>query len=159
MSLHSRPAFRVLVLAMALSPVTLAGASDDKAPAKDTAAWKKIFDGKTLDGWKSADFSGAGKVHVKDGTIVMEKGKQMTGVVYSGKDFPKMDYEVAFEGKKLDGHDFFCTATFPVADSFCSLVVGGWGGQVVGLSSIDGMAASENESNTTKELKKAKWYK
>ena len=33
------------------------------------------------------------------------------------------------------------------------LIVGGWGGTVVGLSSIDGMDASENETTITESLK------
>ena len=52
-----------------------------------------------------------------------------------------MDYEVTLEGKRVAGDDFFCTTTFPVGESFCSFVVGGWHGTVVGLSSIDGMDA------------------
>jgi hypothetical protein len=128
-------------------------------PAKEEAKGKALFDGKSLDGWKSAGYIGGGKVFVKDGAIVMEKGGYMTGVAYTRGDFPKMDYEVTLEGKKLAGNDFFCTATFPVGDSFCSFVVGGWGGQVVGLSSLNNMDASENETSTSKEFKQDQWYK
>jgi hypothetical protein len=49
-----------------------------------------------------------------------------------------MNYEIKLEAKKVTGNDFFCGMTFPVGDSFCSFIVGGWGGPVVGLSSIDG---------------------
>jgi hypothetical protein len=121
--------------------------------------WKNLFDGKTLDGWKTAGFSGEGKVHVKDGTLVMEKGEPMTGVAYTRGDFPTMDYELSLEGKKLDGDDFFCTTTFPVGKSFCSFVVGGWGGTTVGLSSINSMDASANETSTSKEFKPNQWYR
>ncbi|HYT92308.1 MAG TPA: DUF1080 domain-containing protein, partial [Gemmataceae bacterium] len=123
------------------------------------AHWKTLFDGKSLEGWKATDFVGAGKVHVKEGAVVLEKGDRMTGVTYARKDFPKVDYEVALEGKKLAGNDFFCTMTFPVGDSFCSLVVGGWGGRVVGISSINGADASENETNREKEFKQGQWYR
>src|SRR5262249_10319954 len=61
--------------------------------------------------------------------------------------------------KKLVGDDFFATTTFPVGDSFCSLVVGGWGGKLVGLSSIDGQDASQNETRTSRELEAGKWYR
>ena len=70
-----------------------------------------------------------------------------------------MDYEFVLEGKKIDGDDFFCTTTFPVGDSFCSFVVGGWSGRVVGLSSIDSEDASANETRTNKEFKGDHWYK
>jgi hypothetical protein len=123
------------------------------------AGWKKLFDGKTLAGWKATDFFGAGKVHVKDGALVMEKGKLMTGVTYARGDFPKIDYEVTLEGQKVAGNDFFCTTTFPVGDSFCSLVVGGWSGTVVGLSSVDFMDASMNETRKDKEFEAGRWYR
>ena len=126
---------------------------------KKEEGWKDLFDKKTLDGWKASDFYGAGKVVVKDGAIVMEKGKQMTGITYSRDKFPKMDYEVTLEGKKIAGDDFFCTTTFPVGDSFCSLVVGGWSGGVVGLSSIDSEDASQNETRKDMEFKNDQWYR
>lgn len=128
-------------------------------PTKDKEGWKKLFDGKTLTGWKSSEFFGKGKVVVKEGAIVMELGSSMTGITYSRDDFPKMDYEVTLEGKKLEGNDFFCTTTFPVGKDFCSLVVGGWGGMVVGLSSINHQDASENETTTSREFKQNQWYR
>jgi hypothetical protein len=130
-----------------------------EAKADNKAGRKSLFDGKTLGGWKPADYLRAGKVSVKDGSIVMERGNQLTGVVYSRGDFPKTDYEVSLEGKKLDGDDFFCTTTFPVGNSFCSFVVGGWGGSTVGLSSINSADASENETSTSKEFKPNVWYR
>jgi hypothetical protein len=132
--------------------------SEEKKSPKVAVAWKKLFDGKTLDGWKPSFTENTGKVHVKDGAIVMEKGEKMTGVTYSGKDFPKTDYEVVLEGKRVDGRDFFATTTFPVGDGFCSLVVGGWGGMLTGISSINGADASENETTSSMEFKDNKWY-
>lgn len=120
---------------------------------------KSLFDGKSLTGWKATNFGGEGKVHVKDGAVIMETGNDMTGVTWSKPDFPKVNYEVSLEGKKLVGRDFFCTTTFPVADSHCSLVVGGWGGGVVGLSSVDGMDASENMTTILIDFKHDQWYK
>jgi len=129
-------------------------------PAKDAKQppIKELFDGKSLDGWKSTDFGGEGKVTVKDGTIVMEKGDAMTGITWTGKP-PHNNYELSLEGMRVDGNDFFCTTTFPVGDDHCSLVVGGWGGSVVGISSIDHADASENSSGTSKEFKSNTWYK
>jgi hypothetical protein len=139
----------------------LAAPAQEKTAAKPpgVAGWKKLFDGRSLESWKETDFYKPGKVRVQDGTIVMEKGNLMTGVTYARGDFPKMDYEVTLEGKRLAGHDFFCTATFPVGDSFCSLVVGGWGGRVIGLSSLNGADASENETGQSYEFKDNHWYR
>ena len=70
-----------------------------------------------------------------------------------------MNYEVTLEGKRIKGNDFFCTTTFPVADKYCSLVVGGWGGGVVGLSSINFRDASENETTKYETFKRDQWYR
>jgi Domain of Unknown Function (DUF1080) len=59
---------------------------------------------------------------------------------------------------RVEGSDFFAGVTFPVADSFCSLILGGWGGQVVGLSSIGGMDASENETSQSMVFEPKRWY-
>lgn len=98
-----------------------------------------------------------GTVEVVDGAIQLEMGDGCTGVTW-GDDFPKMEYEVKLEAKKLSGNDFFCGITFPVGDSFCSLIVGGWGGPVVGLSNIDGYDASENETSSLKKFEPDSWY-
>ena len=48
--------------------------------------------------------------------------------------------------------------TFPVGADPCSLIVGGWGGTVVGLSSIDGYDAANNETARGMEFKDKQWY-
>jgi hypothetical protein len=40
----------------------------------------------------------------------------------------------------------------------CTLICGGWGGTLVGLSSIDDLDASENPTATIKEFKEKTWY-
>ena len=150
---------RTRSIALGVVLVVCVGGSAEEKPAKDAGKGKKLFDGKTLGGWKESDFFGKGKVHVKDGAIVLEKGNRMTGITYAGKDFPKTDYEVTLEGKRIAGSDFFCTTTFPVGDSFCSFVAGGWGGEVIGLSNIDSADASTNETRKDMEFTRDKWYR
>jgi 3-keto-disaccharide hydrolase len=148
---------RAVLLVTLVLCVPSALAEDPKSKTPD---WKPLFDGKTVDGWKASfDKDTSGKVHVKDGAIVLEKGMKMTGVTYTGKEFPRADYEVVLEGKRVDGRDFFATTTFPVGDGYCSLVVGGWGGMLVGVSSINGSDASENETTGSIEFKENSWYK
>jgi hypothetical protein len=60
---------------------------------------------------------------------------------------------------RVSGNDFFCGMTFPVNESHCSLIVGGWGGPVVGLSTIDGNDAAHNSTKTLKKFDKNVWYK
>ena len=43
-------------------------------------------------------------------------------------------------------------------DEPCSLIVGGWGGGVVGLSSVDGDDAAHNATTLYKEFKPRQWY-
>jgi hypothetical protein len=149
-----------IALILAGTLLTTSAADEPKKDAKkDQLSWKKLFDGKSLDGWKATNFGGEGEVSVKDGAVVMEQGSDMTGITYAGKDLPTMNYEITLEGKKIKGSDFFCTTTFPVGDGFCSFVTGGWGGSVVGLSSIDFRDAVENETTKIKDFKKEQWYR
>lgn len=119
--------------------------------------WIMLFDGKSLDGWQATEFGTQGPVKATDGYISLGMGDGCTGITWEGK-FPAMDYEVKLEAKKVTGNDFFCGMTFPVGDAFCSLIVGGWGGPVTGLSSIDGRDASENETSTLKKYDHDTWY-
>ncbi len=120
--------------------------------------WKPIFDGKTLEGWKETKFSGQGEVAVKEGLLTLGVGNDLTGVNFTGA-MPKMNYELALEAQRLEGTDFFCALTFPYGETHCTFVVGGWGGALVGLSSINGEDASENETSKFKKFEKGHWYK
>jgi hypothetical protein len=156
---------RTIVYALwAAFPALLLGAAwaaaeePSKKAKADPCQWRDLFDGKTLDGWKTPKFGGEGKVKVQEGAIVLGMGDPMTGIAWSG-DFPKVDYEVTLDAKKTEGDDFFATATFPVGDSFCSFVTGGWAGTVTGLSSIDYIDASENSTTGFKNFEKDRWYR
>ena len=117
-----------------------------------------LFDGKTLTGWKEADFAGTGPVQVTDGRIVLGMGA-MTGVTWSNIALlPRMNYEVQCEAMRVEGSDFFCGLTFMVGTNPCSLIVGGWGGGLVGLSSLDGDDASSNETTKHMSFDNGKWY-
>jgi Domain of Unknown Function (DUF1080) len=119
--------------------------------------WQSVFDGKSLQGWRETPFTGQGAVHVENGTIVLGAGKPMTGVTRTGP-FPRSNYEVRFEAARLEGGDFFASVTFPVRDSYCTWVTGGWGGDIVGLSSLDGWDASDNETRSYFTFENGRWY-
>jgi hypothetical protein len=120
--------------------------------------WRSLFDGRTLKGWKESEFTGRGEVRVADGAIVIGRGRSLTGIAWK-ESFPKTNYEIRFEAARADGGDFFAGLTFPVKDSFCSWINGGWGGQLVGLSSLDGNDASENETSTVRNFETGRWYR
>ena len=116
-----------------------------------------IFNGISLEGWKESEFGTGGPVYVSEGKIVINYGDGASGITYE-KEFPKVNYEVSLEARKTVGNDFFCGMTFPVNNDFCSLIVGGWGGPVVGISCIDGLDAEENETKILKRFEKEVWY-
>jgi len=117
-----------------------------------------IFNGKTLDGWEITNFGTQGPVDVSGGKIYLGMGDGCTGITYL-REFPEINYEVTLEAMRVEGNDFFCGMTFPVGKDPCTLIVGGWGGSVVGLSSIDGKDASENETTRYMQFEKNRWYK
>ncbi len=119
----------------------------------------QLFNHKNLDGWSQTNFGGEGDVSVSDGLLWMEMGYPLTGVTSTQRQLPKTDYEISLSAKRVDGTDFFCGLTFPVDDSFCSLIVGGWGGTLVGLSSIDGKDAAENDTKRHMNFDNDRWYK
>ena len=84
-------------------------------------------------------------------------GDGCTGITWK-RAFPRTNYEVSLDAKRIAGNDFFCGMTFPVGKNPCSLIVGGWGGATVGLSSIDGKDAAENETTTIRNFETNRWY-
>jgi Domain of Unknown Function (DUF1080) len=126
---------------------------------KAVSGGQSLFDGKSLTGWKVTDFGGEGEVTVEDGQIIMRMGQPLTGITWKdAASIPKDDFEISLEAMKRKGDDFFCALTFPVRDSHASFVVGGWAGTVVGLSSINGSDASENETTQYEKFDRNKWY-
>lgn len=118
-----------------------------------------LYDGKTLDRWEKIQFGGEGDIEIVDGEIRMQFGDPLTGICLSEDvEIPKTNYEISLNAMKRDGHDFFCGLTFPVDDSFCTFVVGGWAGSLVGLSNLDGRDASDNGTKVIRKFEKNRWY-
>jgi hypothetical protein len=156
--------FQPMVLAGLL--FCLAGPASAEPPAVAPAPatnrwstnWTALFDGKTLTNWAVTDFAGHGPVTVEDGKIKIAMGDDLAGINWTNGSLPKTDYEISLDAVKVAGGDFFCGLTFPVADSSCSLIVGGWGGGLVGLSSLDDQDASENDTSKSMYLDTGHWY-
>ena len=150
---------RLVLAAALLIPALLAAQPDEPAGSGAEGGWHSLFDGKSLTGWRESDFLGAGKVTVENGVIMIGSGA-LTGIswVSSSLPFPTTNYEIGIEAARLKGSDFFAGITFPVRDSFCTWINGGWGGEVVGLSSINGADASMNETTFTRAFELGRWY-
>jgi hypothetical protein len=157
MSSSNRRQFIHLTVLLSASSAVLLGSFATLVGNDDDGAWRELFDGKTLEGWTATNFGGEGKVEIDAGRIVLGFGSDLTGITWKSP-MPRFDYEVKLEARREEGSDFFCGLTFPVNDSYCSLILGGWGGTVVGLSSIDGLDASENETSRLMNFDLNKWY-
>ncbi len=146
-----------LAIVALLVITTLDPAAGDE-PARPTAPIA-LFDGRTLDGWKPVVGGRSGQVAVADGVLTLAAGGPMTGVTSTRADLPKTNYALSFEAKRTDGNDFFAAATFPVGSSFVTLVNGGWGGSVTGLSLINGASVAENATNHFVKYQNDVWYR
>jgi hypothetical protein len=116
------------------------------------------FNGRSIKGWEVTNFGPQGPVYVSGNDIILGMGDGCTGINWKGE-FPKTNYEISLEAKRVEGNDFFCGITFPAGKDPCTLIIGGWGGTTVGLSSIEGMDAAENETTSLMSFEKNTWYK
>jgi len=124
----------------------------------------QLFDGETLSGWKILGFEGTGgRAFVEDGILQIDAGDPISGIALDDPNLrlPQGDYVVELEAKIVDGDDFFCGLTFPIPSqgTCCTLVVGGWGGTLVGISNINGMDAAHNHLSTGMNFEPRRWYK
>lgn len=117
------------------------------------------LNGKELRGWQITDFGGQGGVTVQNGEIKIDMGAELSGFNWTNAAvLPKTNYEIELDAMKVEGSDFFCALTLPVSNSFCSVIIGGWGGGIVGISSINGADASENDTTQNLYFPRNKWY-
>ncbi|MFN0077713.1 MAG: family 16 glycoside hydrolase [Prosthecobacter sp.] len=123
---------------------------------------RKLLTAEFASSWKTAGIAEAGKVTIKDGEITLHPGQPMTGVRFEAwqtAELPLSRYSIEYEAMRVEGNDFFGTVTFPVNDALVSLVIGGWGGTLVGISSIDDLDASENTTTGNAFFKNYEWHK
>jgi hypothetical protein len=158
-------------LALALSPAHKNEAEATSRPATTTTTPRHatsppqndkniqtLFDGKSMKNWKSTQFGGEGPVEIEDGKIIVHAGDSLSGVNWTGPALPTDNYEIEFDAMKLDGSDFFVGLTFPYKKDYASLILGGWGGSIVGLSSVNGNDAANNEYASSRDFKKDQWF-
>jgi len=125
------------------------GARSTVTPEEPGPPWTTLFDGSSLCGWEVTAFGGEGEVELCDGALHLSPGSMLTGIHRTDGDaLPTTDYELEVVAARLAGTDFFCGLTFPVGDSHATLILGGWGGALTGLSCLDGRDASENETKS-----------
>jgi hypothetical protein len=157
-SFHFKSLQQLFLLLIFFSAFACSGGKKNNTTENEPIpGWTLLFNGENLDGWEITQFGTQGTIQVSEGNLIIGMGDGCSGVTYTG-DFPGMNYEISLDAKKVSGNDFFCGMTFPVDSSYCSLIVGGWGGPVVGLSTIDKEDGSNNETTTLKKFEKDTWY-
>ena len=153
-----------LLLTLAAPLASPAGAGAPPPPGAPEV--RSLFDGRSLGPWRPSAFDSQTEVRVEPAfrgegpAIVVPRSSYMAGInLDPGTPLPRINYEVTLEAMKLEGGDFFCGLTFPVAASACTLIVGGWGGGVTGVSCIDNSDASDNETTTGRTYETGRWYR
>ena len=136
---------RLSVLALAL--VTWACRSAG-APRPYTTPDRVLFDGLSLAHWEPVTFGGEGGLELGPEGLEMDFGSPLTGIVWAGEALPTEDYELELVARRTGGQDFFAGLTFPVGPGHASVILGGWGGALNGLSCVDGEDASQNATKT-----------
>lgn len=144
------------------APADHASSLPEVASTVATSSAKGWVEMETLEPDKWVAIEGAAEVEWDDESRVMRigVGTYLNGVRWTGP-IPTEPYVVELEARRLSGSDFFCGLTFPVrtGTESVSLIVGGWGGSLVGISSIDGLDASENSTASQYDFENQRWYR
>ena len=118
-----------------------------------------------MDQWQPINFGGEGDVYFRDDALNLDYGNPLTGVIYEG-DLPALfgegleNYAITLQTQRVEGVDMFLGLTFPVGqDGHVSLVLGGWAGAITGISNLDGLNASENETTQYHNMPEGQWFK
>ena len=146
-------AYTLVVVLLALLP---GGCSSMPA----TNEWISPFNGSDLEGWKvhtKSEFETYGNASVTNGAISFQAGGPYTAISLLGA-FPTDNYELELNFKRTTGQDILCGMLLPVGTNHVSMVMGGWGNWVVGLSCIDNMVASDNETSFNMSFDNDRWY-
>ncbi len=110
--------------------------------------WQSLFAGSEAQKWQITNFGGEGEVEWADSTVLLPMGSPLTGIHRPDSIPQSLDYQVEVDASRLSGNDFFCGLTFPVADSHATVVLGGWGGGLCGLSCVDHEDAGTNATRS-----------
>jgi hypothetical protein len=149
---HSRPFFCACLV------LVLAHCGRKTEPKRE---WH-LLDAPHAAAWKPSGMENEGKAFVKDGEITTGIGAPMTGITFTAWEslgVPRDRYVIEYEAMRAEGGDFFGSITFPVRDSGLTFIMGGWGGGLTGVSSIDDLDASENMTRGNFAFENNRWYR
>lgn len=161
MSAHSNASLRPLLAAFCLAFASACAAKGDQSASSDLPMpsptdWRVLADWQNLDGWTEI-YGNQGLVAAREGQLWLEMGTPLAGLRYDGE-LPSSGYELQLRAARSAGSDFFLGLSFPVGEGACTLILGGWGGALVGLSCIDGRDASQNETRSWHNFERDRDY-
>jgi len=113
--------------------------------------------------WQKADIPEEGTFACKDQELTLAPGLPMTGckfTAWSTLGLPGTGYSIEYEAMRAEGDDIFGMCTFPVSShqAHATFVIGGWGGTLTGISSIDFKDASENSTRAEQRFENGVWH-
>lgn len=155
---------RLALAVFAALPFAAGCASRDESSAgsaSDASSWRPLFDGRSLAGWRVVESGGSGPVAVDGGRLLLGQGEPMTAVALAepaASAFPRDGYEIEVVAARLLGNDFFAALTFPIGTGELTLVLGGWGGSLCGLSCLDREDAAHNETKSFRGFERGRDY-
>jgi hypothetical protein len=140
-----------------LSPLEEALSADALPNATDEVEgeWTTLFDGTNLSKWQAGVYGDSSELELSTDGAIIPQGVPLSGITYLGEP-PAGSYQLEVQATRVYGADFFLGITFPVRDEHLTLVLGGWGGGLCGLSCIDGADASENATRTYRDFPNGK---
>lgn len=153
------PGWLLLPLALVLNIASQPAPGLLAQSANQTEDSRELFwEGDRLEDWTVTEFGSQREIKQLEDGFEIQAGYPLAGV-HCAREWPLNDYEVEWEFRRLEGNDFPCCLTFPVNDSHCSVVIGGWGGTLVGLSCIGGKDAAHNDTAKHLVFENGTWYR
>lgn len=134
-----------------------------QSPPAPAPSWN-LLDAQNASRWQPAGIPEEGSLQVKEVEIILAAGLPMSGCkfpAWADLGLPGTDYCVSYEAMRVEGDDIFGMCTFPVAshDAHATFVLGGWGGTLTGISSIDFKDASENATRAEQRFQNGVWHR
>jgi hypothetical protein len=149
---------RKLLFSLALGLSFSASCAGPAFRAATASGWHTLFDGQSLEGWESIEYGGEGEITLGESCALLPRGAALTGVRYPAGLPMTSEYELEVRATRIMGNDFFCGLTIPIGDEFATVILGGWGGGLCGISCIDGADASLNETKSLRSFKRGEEY-
>ncbi len=152
-----------LFLSLIVLLLGLTGCHRSPVPSSAPQRWD-LLDEKNALRWQPAGIPDEGKVMVEKEDITLLTGLPMTGCkfeAWSELGLPGTSYRIHYEAQRVEGEDIFGMCTFPVSshETHATLVIGGWGGTLTGISSIDFKDASENSTRAEQRFENGVWHR